>query len=374
MNWSSHSMRLSTPTRRFWNWGPLIFSGFYFLPLVFSWERLSATDLVMQFISFVAFVGLYAIALDRKGANVFPVLIGMMLVCSFASQYTLGTQSLFGYIAYFCGFSFLFPINVLMLVLLLGVVSLNGLVIIPDAEYYFWGPAVLLSVGLFAFGWMEQRERVHYRREQQSQQQLEQMAAIAERERIARDLHDVLGHSLSSIALKAELSSKLLNAGQTARAAIESAEVAALARDLLSEVREAVSGLKAKGVHAEIEHAVELLNKKGIVFERNIQHVELDATKETALAMVLREAITNIIKHSKATHVIVSLWQDEQQVNLSIRDNGKVSNLHFGNGLTGIKERIEALHGTLELKTNNDLSMQISLPVKTGLMLNREIP
>ncbi|WP_462173510.1 sensor histidine kinase [Pseudoalteromonas xiamenensis] len=363
MRWQSHSMQLATPSRQFWNWGPLIFSGFYFLPLVNTWHKVSTFNLIMQVVIYLVFVGLYAVALYQRGARVFPILVLMFSVCSIGSFFTYGTHSMFGFIAYFCGFSFLFPFNLLMLALLLAVVGINAVLILPEISYFYLGPAGLLSIGLFAFGWMEQRERVHRKKEKQSQEQLEQLAAIAERERIARDLHDVLGHSLASIALKAELANKLLLSNQTERAQSESAQVAQLARELLSEVREAVSGLKAKGLRAEVDNTESLLKSKAIDVEIELDEVALNAKQETTLAMVLREATTNIIKHSSAQHVSLKLWQEQNNVHFQISDNGTCQLLKFGNGLNGIKERVEALAGDINLSTGKNVTMTVRLPV-----------
>jgi two-component system sensor histidine kinase DesK len=311
---------------------------------------------------YFAFIWLYALALDKRGESVTPYLIAMMLVCTIGSFYTYGTQSLFAFIAYFCGFSFRFPRNIGMLVILLVVIILNAFFITPKMSYFYLGSATLLSVGLFAFGWMEQRERIFRRKEAQSETQIEQLAAIAERERIARDLHDVLGHSLSSIALKAELASKLADAGQFEKVKREANEVAALARALLNETREAVSGLKNIGLAAEIEKSRALLRDKAIELQVTTDMVTLDAQQETALSMVLREATTNLIRHSNAKHVQVRLNHINDVTCLMIEDDGECQKLQFGNGLNGIKERIERLSGRFEIQSNPNVILTVYLP------------
>lgn len=358
----SHNMALKVRSRELWAWLPLIFTGFYFLPFIGSWSSESSVNIAIILLCYVAFIGLYALALDKRGESVTPYLIAMMLVCSMGSFYTYGTQSLFAYIAYFCGFSFIFPRNIGMLIVLLVVITLNTLFITPTISYFYLGSSTLLSVGLFAFGWMEQRERVFRRKAAQSETQIEQLAAIAERERIARDLHDVLGHSLSSIALKAELASKLADAGQFEKAKCESNEVAALARALLNETREAVSGLKNIGLAAEVEKSKALLRDKAIELQMTTDVVALDAKQETALSMVLREATTNLIRHSNAKHVQVTLSHVNDVTRFTIADDGVCQKLKFGNGLNGIKERIESLSGRFELQSNPNVVLTVYLP------------
>ena len=135
---------------------------------------------------------------------------------------------------------------------------------------------------------------------QQAQQENIQLSALAERERIARDLHDVLGHTLSVIVLKAELAGRLMGRDD-ARAAAEIADVERTARTALAEVREAIGGYRSKGLGAELESARMTLDAAGVRLLCETAPPVLKAREETVLSLVVREAVTNIVRHAHAT-------------------------------------------------------------------------
>ena len=128
------------------------------------------------------------------------------------------------------------------------------------------------------------------------------LATLAERERIGRDLHDLLGHTLSVVALKSELARKLIDRDLDAARA-EIGEVERVARDALSQVRHAVSGIRSTALGAELLAATALLEAQGVKVKCETENVKLTHDRETALALSLREAATNIRRHSGASGV-----------------------------------------------------------------------
>lgn len=182
---------------------------------------------------------------------------------------------------------------------------------------------------------------------QLSQEEVRRLAATAERERIGRDLHDLLGHTLSLITLKLELSRKLYDRGD-ARARLEIGEAEAIARQALAEVRSAVTGIRASDLAAELASARLLLE---------CQQVHLDyappppmpADIERALSLVLREAVTNIARHARATTAEVRIEREGSSLLMQVRDDGRGGVLSEGNGLAGMRERVAGLRGTLQL-------------------------
>jgi two-component system sensor histidine kinase DesK len=209
-----------------------------------------------------------------------------------------------------------------------------------------------------------------------AQEQNLALAAVAERERIARDLHDVLGHTLSVITLKAELASRLLaqNSESTiARAAAEIADVEQLARASLSEVREAITGYRARGLAAEIEAARRTLDAAGVtlILEQADQQANnaLSAQEETILALSLREAVTNIVRHARATTCTLRFLTpaDGSARRLIIEDNGSSPETpREGNGLRGMRTRIESIGGNLALESDHGTRLLITLPQVTA--------
>jgi two-component system sensor histidine kinase DesK len=182
------------------------------------------------------------------------------------------------------------------------------------------------------------------------------LAAVAERERIARDLHDVLGHTLSVIVLKAELAGRLLNhptAADPGRAAAEIADVERTARTALAEVREAIGGYRSQGLAAEIEAAQRVLdaaNVRLVVDHESATSAGLTAAEETVLALALREAVTNIVRHARATSCHLRFITQEGRRRLVVEDNGHHTAIREGNGLRGMRERVESVGGQLSLE------------------------
>lgn len=191
--------------------------------------------------------------------------------------------------------------------------------------------------------------------------EIEHLAKVAERERIARDLHDVLGHTLSLIVLKSELASKL-SERDADRARDEIRDVERIARDALAEVRSAVRGYRAGGLDAEVAHARKTLATAGIETTTDIAKAQLPPAHEAVLSLVLREAVTNIVRHSGARQVRIAL-RVADACHLTITDDGRGGNAPFGNGLTGMRERVEILGGTLARDGRRGTTLDVTLPL-----------
>jgi two-component system, NarL family, sensor histidine kinase DesK len=199
-----------------------------------------------------------------------------------------------------------------------------------------------------------------------SQEEVRRLAAVAERERIGRDLHDLLGHTLSLVALKGELAGRLV-ARDPAAATREIAEVTEIAREALTQVRAAVSGMRAAALASELLSARALLESSGVELTWRQEAAALPPSVETALAMIVREAATNIQRHARATHASVEISADGARgdaVALRVSDNGRGGIAARGNGLTGISERVRALGGTLEIDS----------PPGAGTVLRARLP
>ena len=152
--------------------------------------------------------------------------------------------------------------------------------------------------------------------------ELAQMAVAQERERFARDLHDLLGHSLSVIALKAELAGRLLSDGPS-EAAREVGELEQVARTALSEVREAVSGYRQPTLEGELAGARMALSAAGIEADVQQARVSLDPAVEAVLAWAVREGATNVIRHSGARHCTLKISASLTDAGVEVIDDGR---------------------------------------------------
>ncbi|HEV7607020.1 MAG TPA: sensor histidine kinase [Steroidobacteraceae bacterium] len=219
-------------------------------------------------------------------------------------------------------------------------------------------PAVLLGISAVYTAYTHQQQ-AHLRR---STAEIMRLATMAERERIGRDLHDLLGHTLSVVALKSELARKLIDRDLDA-ARTEIQEVERVARDALSQVRNAVSGIRCTALTAELIAATALLEAQGVRVKCETEHVKLPRDRETALALSLREATTNIRRHAAASGVTIRLRQEQAQVVMEVLDNGRGGRIVPGNGLSGMRERLGNVGGTLALEPNKDGGLRLSVSV-----------
>lgn len=207
-----------------------------------------------------------------------------------------------------------------------------------------------------------QRNRTN-RKLLKAQEEIEHLAKVAERERIARDLHDVLGHTLSVIILKSELAGKLMDRDPQ-RAGNEIREVEQISRQALSEVRDAIRGYRSQGLPAEIAQAKATLETAGVSVKCEAARVALPALHESVLSMAVREAVTNVVRHAQARNCCLRLEQQNGCCRLDIEDDGRGGFPGEGNGLRGMRERVEMLGGTLNRDSQAGTRITITLPLK----------
>ncbi|OZB61067.1 MAG: two-component sensor histidine kinase [Lysobacterales bacterium 14-68-21] len=184
-----------------------------------------------------------------------------------------------------------------------------------------------------------------------SQEEVRRLATLAERERIGRDLHDLLGHTLSLVAIKSELARRLARR-DTAAAEREMEEVERVARHALGEVRAAVTGMRRGDLAAELVSARLMLEASGILLGGGAtESLTLPREVEAPLALVLREAVTNIHRHARATEARIEISSEEGEFRMRISDNGCGGLAAHGNGISGMRERLRALDGRLMIES-----------------------
>ena len=181
-----------------------------------------------------------------------------------------------------------------------------------------------------------------------AREELARNAVADERLRFARDLHDLLGHSLSLIALKSELAGRLATT-DPARARAEMADVETTARRALAEVRDAVSGYRQVSAAQALAEARSALSGAGIAVRLPDRVPVLPGPVDAALGWVVREATTNVLRHSGARSVAVTLTEDGARATLTVTDDGRGPDEDTapGSGLAGLAERVGALGGAL---------------------------
>lgn len=192
--------------------------------------------------------------------------------------------------------------------------------------------------------------------------EIAQHAADRERARIARDLHDLLGHSLSLITLKGELATRLLPEG--AAGTNEVRDMLALSRQALQQVREAVSGYRHPTLATELTAAGIALRAAGIELEVRQSVGAVDRETEAVLGWVIREATTNVIRHSGAKRCSITLTQEDGLLQVEVVNDGwRVVQRPPGNGLRGLEERLASVGGTLEASPLTDAGFRVHVAI-----------
>jgi two-component system sensor histidine kinase DesK len=218
----------------------------------------------------------------------------------------------------------------------------------------------------------------HYHREKSLRQaelklshdEVRRLGALAERERIGRDLHDLLGHTLSLITLKSELAVKLFDRDPLA-ARREIVDVERVARDALGQVRRAVTGIRTAGLAAELASARLLLESSDIRLDYALAESALPSEIETVLALTVREAVTNIQRHAQASTARIRLTVVNEEALLVVEDDGRgAATVVPGNGLSGMRERLQMLGGHLEILASRGRGTRLiaGLPLAAAAM------
>ncbi len=327
------------------SWVYLINLVFYIAP--FFYINYSPVQYVWLTLALVAFIGCYYWIYRSHSSQMWLPILLMTCIASAITPLNYGSISMFAYVSFFIGFAYNFRQFLVGVAALIFVLVLLDHHFVNGAPYFLlYGAALVLAIGVF--GVLDRARRLSLLKEQRSAEEIKQLATIVERERIARDLHDILGHSLSGIALKADLADKLLQQQQVQAASQQLQELAHIARESLSQVRQTVSGYKHKGLVGEVQALVSKLREAGFAVDLQGDIPVLSAREETAVVLILTELVTNVLKHSNGDTVQIHFSDTELGYKIQLSDNGSVKALKQGNGLTGIAERLAALNSQLE--------------------------
>ena len=347
-----------------WRRVNLIYLVFVFLPLLL--DRSLRADVNAWLASLAAiglFLPLYWRSYVAPPSAVLPIAVAMALIGCALTPISFGGNTFVIYALATVGWGMAAPFATLFYVLAClvygGVLKASGLPLLLLLPVAFIGGVVMFGA---MFGRIQERRNAVLRL---TQDEVRRLARMNERERIGRDLHDLLGHTLSLIAIKSELAGKLIDR-DVGKAATQISEIEAIARKALGEVREAVSGIRASGFSAELATARLSLLSAGVSLDARIPALpQLASEIESALALSLREAVTNIVRHAAADRVEVELQSDPRSLALSISDDGRGWPIKPGNGLTGMRERIEQLGGRLSVDSAPGVGtrLRIWLPI-----------
>jgi two-component system sensor histidine kinase DesK len=345
-------------------WGPLVwlaYSGFFFVQPVL--EHANRQLWLLDVAGYLVFLCLYLGLFWIEGTKGILHVAGMTLLGMMFVPYNGGASTFFIFAAAFM--PFVVETQTKAIAGILTVVAISG------AESWLlhlsgWTTFYAVVFPLIVSGsnvFFAERNRMN-RKLRKAHEEIEHLAKVAERERIARDLHDVLGHTLSVITLKSELAGKLMERDPQ-RAAKEIGEVEQISRHALSEVRDAIRGYRTQGLASELALAKSTLETAGVAVQCDAAStVKLPAMQESVLSLAVREAVTNVVRHAQARSCQLRVEQQNGSCRLEIHDDGCGSSNGEGNGLRGMRERVEMLGGTLDRSTESGTTLTITLPIK----------
>ncbi len=338
----------------------LLFLGIFFFNFYF--KPVQGLELLMVIIGVLSFLVCYFRAFWSSGKSLYGYIIVICLIGTLMAEINWGANVFFVYAAAFsceCG-SRKKAFTVLAAVLLYIIL----LTLLTDKPAFFWFPAIFFS---FIIGTLNihQAEVNHKNKAlKQSQQEIELLAQTAERERISRDLHDLLGHSLSVITLKAELASKMIDKGVSLdKIKTEIKQVEQLSRVTLAQVRGAVRGYNTATIQGELLQARVATEAANIELITQLAVESLPVKIESALALIIREAITNVIRHADTQKVWVELTNQDNELKLVIKDQGQIFESKEHSGMQNMRTRVEQIGGEMKIQKSPFTQLQFSIPL-----------
>ncbi|MBS4176819.1 sensor histidine kinase [Lederbergia citrea] len=351
---------------------PYIWTILTILPFYFIFQSSSTIEIVVGLVLTILFFITYRFAFISKRWPVYlwtGILIGISITMTILFHFIYFAF----YIAYYNGniknrIAFL---TLYIIHLVFTTISINYNIVIKDELFISQLPFVIIiwiSVILLPFNLYNRKKQ------EQLEQQLEyandriaNLVKQEERQRIARDLHDTLGQKLSLIGLKSDLARKLVYKDPE-QARNELKDVQQTARTALNEVRKMVSEMRGIRLKEEIIRVKQILKAAQIDFrvEHDFPLTNVSLYLENILSMCLKEAVTNVVKHSQASLCEIKIEQSMSEITITVKDNGigmtEGHDILNGSGLLGIKERLEFVNGSLDIVSNNGSTIIMKLP------------
>ncbi|MGE7825873.1 sensor histidine kinase [Paenibacillus sp. NPDC093718] len=350
---------------------PYVWVVFYILPFYFIFRSTSTSQVVFGTLMIVMFFAFYVLSFLAKGWLVYfwtslQILISITMSVVFGYVYfSLFLAFFIGNIKNKAGFITLYSIH-----LVTTIITVNYGLLTRNPFFITQLPFMLVSVvGVILL------PVTNYNRNKNDQLQgqledankrISELVKLEERQRIARDLHDTLGQKLSLIGLKSDLAGKLMTQ-DTERAQAEINDVRQTARTALKEVREMVTRMRGTRLTDEIFRIQQILKAAEIelTFEGTLEPENLSLMNENVISMCLKEAVNNIVKHSNATACSIVIESTDTDLVARVKDNGTgfvTDARNRGNGLRGMRERLEFVNGSMELTSGEGTTLVLRVP------------
>ena len=335
----------------------LVYLAFYFFPWLV--KAPTSSDIIAVAVSIAVFLPIYFHGYKQTGLKLVPHVAAMSLI-GFAVSPFFGAHGVF-HIYAMVQSGLLRPAKTAWLVAVItsAIFSLFSWL----THQTWWDHAFPLFMGFVTIvGTIANAATIEKNSQLERSRELDQhLAAVAERERIAQDLHDLLGQTLTMVALKSEVATKLFDK-KPKQAKQELQEIRDAARTALTDVREAVAGMNKTSLKAELKRAHQILASAGIDLKVSGAMPELNIQSDQVLGLTVREIMTNIVRHSSAQSATLIVEEVKQQLVIVVKDDGIAGIINEGSGLTGLRKRIETLGGNTKLELTPGLKISIKIP------------
>lgn len=342
-------------------WTPyawLIYLSFYIVAGAVTSKTM--TDWTINAAGLVIFLVLYFRAFWLQGQSLLRMALVIVGLGVLLSPHNMGANAFFIYGAAFLGDAVRPGVAVRWLLAIAAVIAVEAWIVPLDIRTWLPGLVFSLLIG---------GTNIHFGEVRRKDQALlaawknaEHQAAVAERERIARDLHDLLGHTLSVIVIKSELASKLADIDPR-RAANEIRDVERISRNALAEVRHAIHGYRGERIEQELATAKGALEAGGVTLVSEVPALQVEPAVERALALALREALTNVLRHSRAKQCDVHAERTASSIRLIVQDDGVGGGEREGAGLSGMRARLAEIGGTVIRDGSHGTRLELLVPV-----------
>ncbi|QSF47118.1 sensor histidine kinase [Paenibacillus tianjinensis] len=351
---------------------PYVWVVFYILPFYSIFRSSSMDRWVYGIVMIIMFFACYVLAFKSKGWVVYfwtsvQIIVSITMTLMFGYMYfALFLAFFIGNIQNRVGFFTIYTIH-----LLTTIVAINYELITRNPVFLSQLPFVLVSIIAVVLLPVTTYNRNNQDKLQgqleDANKRISELVIMEERQRISRDLHDTLGQKLSLIGLKSDLASKLISKNP-AQAVVEINDVRQTARSALKEVREMITQMRGIRLEDELVRIRQFLQAAEIEFvlEGSPKLTNTSLITENVLSMCIKEAVTNVVRHSGATYCRIGIEPSRTDLVIKVSDNGKgitpPNPDDKGHGLQGMRERLEFINGSMEIVQNSGTTIVVKVP------------
>jgi len=335
----------------------LVYLGFYFLPWFF--KAPSYQDVIAATIAIGVFVPIFIHGFHQSGLSCLRYVAATSLI-GFAVSPFFGTHGIF-HIYAMSQLGNMRPERTAWISAVGLTIVFSVFALLTQMTWWDFGFPILMGI-VTMISMISQSDRVEQNELLERSIDLEQhLATLAERERIAQDLHDLLGQTLTMVSLKSELAERLLDE-KPSMAKQELSEIRDATKTALRDMRQAVTGMNSTTLKAELQQAKRVLSAANIALTVRGDIPSFNAEVDNELGLSVREAMTNVVRHSLAKKATFNILQVDDNVIIDVEDDGNAGLIVEGSGLSGLIKRIQKLGGTAHLEQNPGLKISMQIP------------